>query len=133
MDRPVLMRRPSGTWIILLAGLAGPGMAYSAGANASATASIIAPTNASSAVSTYQLLFNTSTGSLSIRINGAPARVALLTSACSLFSGIGNQCNSATTFQVASDGRLDDDEGVSISLSQSDADKTVLMAMLAFN
>jgi hypothetical protein len=130
MGQPVSNHLPLLSWIFLLAGLTGSVTAHSAGASASATASVIAPSNASSTFSAYELLFDTSTGSLSIRMNGSPARLTLLEPACIKQSG-GYQCNSATTLQMASDNTLN--EGVSVSLIQSDADKTIVMAMLAYN
>jgi hypothetical protein len=130
MGQPVSMRLPLTSYIFLLAGLMGPAIGHSAGASASATVSIIAPANATSAFSAYELLFDTSTGSLSIRMSSSPAKLMLLELACSMQSG-GNQCNSATTLQMASDNTLN--EGVSVSLNQSDADKTIVMAMLAYN
>jgi hypothetical protein len=131
----------------LLACLAGPAVVYCADAKAvagvNASATLIAPPvnisltiaaviSAASFASASQLLFSTQTGNLTIYIAGIPARASIQTS-CSRFSGIGIICNPATTLQMASDGTLNDGQGISVSLSQSEDDKAVVMAMLAFN
>lgn len=143
------MRLPLPSWIFLLAGLLGPGIVHSVAATASATASIIAPANVTSAafsaiksaafsavtstdfsaVASHQIIFSTSTGVLTIRLMGAPASAAEVATACSA----GRGCNAATTLQLTSDGTLNAENGVSMSFLQSDDNKAIVMAMLSYN
>ena len=138
----MLTRFTTAVWLGLLPGLAGLTIAHSAGTTASATATIVtadnftasvSPDNLPASVSFTSVLFNTSTGVLTFRINGAPARAALVQSLCGLSRGSSRECSAPTTFKVVSDGTLNGKQSVSISLSQSDDNKAVVLAMLAYD
>ena len=119
------------------ASLTGASIVHSAGARSSASATIITPVNVStSAVAAYtQVLFSSSTGTLSIRIPIAPATRGLVQSACGwAMNGGGNsQCNAPTTLQMVNDGTLTGQQGVSLSVTRESNASRVVMAMLNYN
>ena len=121
----------------LLASLSAADSVHSADARTSATASIIAPTNVStSASSAYtEVIFRNGTGSLSIRIPGAPARRSLAQSFCgwAMTGGGNNRCDAPWTLLVVNDGTLTGQQGVSLSLTRQSEASNVVIAMLAYN
>ena len=121
----------------LLASATGAGVVYSAGAKTSASVTIVAPVNVpESATDAYaNVLFRSSTGNLSIRIPGAPARRSLVQYVCgwAMTGGEFNQCNAPVTLQVVNDGTLTGQQGVSLSVTRESNSSGVVMAMLAYN
>jgi hypothetical protein len=111
----------------------------SAGAKTSANASvtIVSPVNVSAyAAAAYtQVLFKRSTGTLSIRIPGAPATRGLVQSACgwAMSGGGNNRCDAPLTLQVLNDGTLNGQQGVSLSFTRVSDVSRVVLAMLAYN
>jgi hypothetical protein len=110
---------------------------WAASATANVGATIIAPVNVStSAVAAYtQVLFSSSTGTLSIRIPIAQATMGLAHSACGwAMNGGGNsQCNAPMTLQMVNDGTLTGQQGVSLSVTRESDASGVVIAMLAYN
>ena len=136
------MHFTTATSLALLVSLAGPGVVHSADSKSADTAAsverpptVVADANIAAAfaaaISASNLSFP-SNGNLTIFIAGIPAR-ATITASCSRHSGVGIICNAGTTLQMASDGTLNDEQGISILLTQSEDNKAVVMAMLAFN
>ena len=136
------MHFTTATSLALLVGLAGPGVVHSADSKSADTAAsverpptVVADANIAAAFSAAISATNfpfPNTGNLTIFIAGIPAR-ATITASCSLHSGIGIVCNAATTLQMASDGTLNDEQGVSILITQNEDNKAVVLAVLAFN
>lgn len=128
------MRLTTSALIGFFASLTGADNLHSAGAKASATATIVSPVLVSAAV--YfppEVLFSTSTGVLTIRIPGAPARVASVVPSCGVAGGAGNGCTTPTTLQLVRDGTLRGEQDVSISLIQRNDTDSVVTAILAYN
>lgn len=136
------MHFTTATSLALFASLAGPGVVHCADTKSADTAAsverppaVVADANIAAAFSAAIAATNfpfPNTGNLTIFIAGIPAR-ATITARCSRHSGVGIICNAATTLQIASDGTLNDEQGVSILITQSEENKAVALAMLAFN
>jgi hypothetical protein len=138
------MHFTTATSLALLASLVGLGVVHGADSKSADTAAsverppaVVADANIATALSAAISATNfpsdfPSNGNLTIFIAGIPAR-ATVTASCSRHSNAGIICNAATTLQMASDGTLNDEQGVSILLTQIDDNKAVVMAMLSFN
>lgn len=124
-------------WLALLASVAGADVVHSAGANASASATIVAASNDAAAVSGAfaHVLFSSTLGVLTIRIPGAPARLSLVASVCgwAMSGGPNIRCNAPMTWQVLNDGTFNGQQGASLSLTPNADASGVVMAMLAYN
>lgn len=124
-------------WFALLGSLAGADVSHSAGAHAGAGATIVAAPNDATAVSGAftHVLFSSSLGVLTIRIPGAPARMAWVASACgwAMSGGPNNRCNAPLTWQVLNDGTFNGQQGASLSLTRNADASGVVMAVLAYN
>jgi len=132
----MLMRIKAFAWVGLLANLTGADTVHSAGASASAAATIVAPVSTSASITTAftQTLFSTSTGVLTIRIPGAPMKIMSVEYSCGMTNSLAKACNAPTTLQVVNDGTLNGSHGISISLTQGDGNSPdAVMAMLNYN
>jgi hypothetical protein len=124
-------------WLALFVSLAGADRVHSAGAHARASATIVAASNDATAISGAftQMLFSQSTGVLTIRIPGAPARSVVVASVCgwAMSGGAHHRCNAPLTWQVLNDGTLNGQQGVSLSFTREGGASSMVVAMLAYN
>jgi hypothetical protein len=132
MAERILKTFRTAVWVSLFASLAAANTANSAGAKAGASATIIAAANVSVSAAAYtQVLFSSSTGTLSIRIPVSSAASGLIQSPCG--GGLGNyHCNAPMRLQVVKDGTLTGQQGVSLSVTREIDSSGVLTALLAY-